>query len=153
MQTFKACFSHDEKLWKLRKITRNDEDAYNDVKEVVIDFYQDLKEIFQVAAIQYGASLDFDMTSFRKFCKDAGILNKQLTSSVLDTYFKATNYEEIDQENNDDNAIIRFEFLEILVRIARGKYIDFGKDKRLDYSMTKLVQQHIMPMSSKLWHL
>lgn len=153
MQTFKACFSHDEKFWKIRKICRNDSDAYNDVCDVVKDSYEDLKEIFQIAAIQYGNPPDFDMRSFRNFCKDAGILDRQLTGSVLDTYFKAANFEEIDQDNNDDNAIIRFEFLEILVRIARGKYISFGKEKRLDYSMMKLIQQHIMPMSSKLWHL
>lgn len=51
-----------------------------------------------------------------------------MTSGIIDTYFKATNYEEIDQDNNDDNAINRFEFFEIIVRLSKGKFMDFGNE-------------------------
>lgn len=74
-------------------------------------------------------------TAFLHFCNNAGITDKKMHSGIIDTYFKATNYEEQDQDNNDDNAIIRFEFFEILVRIAKGKFMDFGKEKQLTYSM------------------
>ena len=49
----------------------------------------------------------------------------------MDIYFTATNFEEDDQEGNDDRALIRFEFLEILIRIVRGKYVETKKEKTI----------------------
>ena len=74
-------------------------------------------------------------------------------SGIFDTYFKATNFEEVDQDNNDDNALNRFEFFEILLRIAKGKYMDFGKETQLAYALMKLLQTYILPMVPKLWPL
>ena len=61
----------------------------------------------------------------------AGVVDRNLTASIIDTYFKATNYEEDDNEDNPDNALQRFEFLEILLRIAKGKYMDFGNETNI----------------------
>ena len=47
---------------------------------------------------------------------------------IIDTYFKATNFEEVVYDSNASDSLVRFEFLEILVRIARGKYIETGKE-------------------------
>ena len=60
-------------------------------------------------------------------------------SGILDTYFKATNFEEEDQDNNDDFALNRFEFLEILVRIARGKYVETGVETQVSVALMKLL--------------
>ncbi len=59
------------------------------------------------ATVTDGSPPEFDSRGLKQFCKEAGILDKKLTSSVLDGYFTATNFEEEDQDNNDDNAIIR----------------------------------------------
>ena len=59
------------------------------------------------------------------------MLDSHLTASVVDIYFTATNFEEDDQEGNDDRALIRFEFLEILIRIVRGKYVETKKEKTI----------------------
>ena len=42
---------------------------------------------------------------------------------MIDTYFVATNYDKEENENNDKHALVRFEFLEVLIRVAHGKYI------------------------------
>lgn len=34
--------------------------------------------------------------NFTNFCKDAGIMDSTLNSGILDTYFKATNFEEVE---------------------------------------------------------
>jgi len=47
----------------------------------------------------------------------------------IDMYFIATNVELEDQEGNDDLSLCRFEFFEILVRIARGKFLEVKKPK------------------------
>lgn len=52
-------------------------------------------------------------------------MDTELHSGIVDTYFKATNFEKFDMTENDDNALNRYEFMEILVRLARGKFIDF----------------------------
>ena len=47
----------------------------------------------------------------------------------------------------------RFEFLEILLRFAKGKYIDFGDETQLAYAFSKFLQTYILPMVPKLWPL
>ena len=69
----------------------------------------------------------------------AKIIDKNITASILDIYFAATNFEEDDQEGNDDLALIRFEFFEILVRIVRGKYVETKKMKSLSAGLEKLL--------------
>ena len=46
---------------------------------------------------------------------------------------------------NDDRALMRFEFLEIIVRIAAAKYIDTRKSQDLIASTRKLLTEHILP--------
>ena len=79
--------------------------------------------------------------------------DKRLNSGIIDTYFKATNFEEVDMDENDDNALCRFEFLEILVRIAKGKFIDHGKETNLAQALSILLQKYILPMHSQLMPL
>jgi hypothetical protein len=42
----------------------------------------------------------------------------------IDRIFIATNFEEEEQEGNDDRSLCRFEFFEIIVRMARQKYCE-----------------------------
>jgi hypothetical protein len=67
------------------------------------------------------------MLDFLEFSQQTGIIDQTITPSILDVYFAATNFEENDQDGNDDKALIRFEFIEILIRIVRGKYIETKK--------------------------
>ena len=43
--------------------------------------------------------------------------------SQIDTVFISTNFEEVEMEDNPDRLLCRYEFYEILVRIAHDKYI------------------------------
>lgn len=58
-------------------------------------------------------------------------------------------------EENDDNALCRFEFLEILIRLAKGKFMDFSKvTGNLSYAVSKLINTHVLKMEGNLvpWH-
>jgi len=46
------------------------------------------------------------------------MLGKGLSGGDLDRQFVAANFEEEDQEENHDRSLVRFEFLEILARLA-----------------------------------
>ena len=71
---------------------------------------------------------DIKQLAFIDYCQNkANLCDEKITPSILDIYFASTNFEETEQEGNDDRALIRFEFLEILVRIVRGKYIETKK--------------------------
>ena len=48
-------------------------------------------------------------------------IDRNLTITDIDRIFIATNYEEkeLDNQANDENALCRFEFLEIIVTLTR----------------------------------
>ena len=64
----------------------------------------------------------------------------------MDIAFAATNFEEEDQEGNDDRALIRFEFFEILIRMVQTKYIETKKISSLSEGLRKMIRDHIIPM-------
>jgi hypothetical protein len=74
-----------------------------------------------------------------------------MNQGIIDTYFKATNFEEGgDQEGNDDLSLVRFEFLEIWARIARGKFLDTGKVATMSEALELLITKHILPLKKEL---
>ena len=40
--------------------------------------------------------------------------------------------------------------MEVIVRIAKGKYMDYGKIQSLSEATKKLITEHILPMEEKL---
>lgn len=58
--------------------------------------YSDLKTIFNASTIKNGTPPDFHKREFFLFCKDAELVDQNMHSGIIDTYFKATNFEEVD---------------------------------------------------------
>ena len=58
----------------------------------------------------------------------------------------AVNFEEVDMDSNDDNSLCRFEFFEILLRLAKGKYIDFGEMTSLSEATERLLRECVFPL-------
>lgn len=54
--------------------------------------------------------------------EQAKIFDKNLSKPGVVVLFIAANYEVDDQDDNPDQALIRFEYIELLVRIAIEKY-------------------------------
>jgi hypothetical protein len=73
-------------------------------------------------------------------------LDKNINYSILSIYFTSTNYEYDENGNNSGRKLNRYEFIEILIRLAKGKYIDFGKMKSLPQAVQKLFNEHVFPM-------
>ena len=92
------------------------------MQEIFRTHYKALKEIFTMASIESNFP-DFRQIAFSNFMKRAGVLDRNINTSVIDTYFVAANFEVESNDNNDDQALQRHEFLEIIIRIAQGKYI------------------------------
>ena len=63
---------------------------------------------------------------FSTFAAKAKIFDKYVNIAAVDRAFIATNFKAKDQAEvvgNPGNALTRFEFLEILVRLAKDKYM------------------------------
>lgn len=59
------------------------------------------------------------LNDFTSWARRAKFLDKNLSMATLDRLFIAANVEVgEDQEDNPDKALIRFEFIELLARIA-----------------------------------
>ncbi|KAL6755443.1 hypothetical protein V8C86DRAFT_2677050 [Haematococcus lacustris] len=100
--------------------------------------------------------LTITASTWLQFCSEAHVLDntqRGCTSQDLQNVFIATNYEEdkVSQESeaNDDDAMMRFEFYEGLVRAAFGKFIttkllDDASDAVASF-MEKVVLPHVPP--------
>ena len=63
-----------------------------------------------------------------------------MKKSDVDRVFIATNVELEDQEENDDRRLCRFEFYEIIVRIARIKFYENGDCHNVADAVTQLIE-------------
>ena len=84
---------------------------------------------------------------FSAACEQWQIIDENLTTQDMDRTFVATNYEEVDLEDNDDNSLCRYELLEIVVRMAKIKYHEKGICKSISEATEKLLTEHIIPNS------
>lgn len=82
------------------------------------------------------------MVEFGDFCKMCQMLdNKYLNTSSVDRLFYATNFEIVDLADNPDTSLCRYEFFEIIVRLAMCKYQ--GLNLRPVEQLNKLLVEHI----------
>jgi len=63
--------------------------------------------------------------------------------SAIDRAFIATNFEEVDLEDNPDKSLCRYEFYEIIVRIAVEKYVESGVWKTAGSALNMLLEKNI----------
>lgn len=65
----------------------------------------------------------------------------------MDRVFVAVNYEEEDLSQNDDNSLVRFEFMEIIVRMAKIKFFQQGKCDSVAEATEMMIKEFIIPNS------
>jgi len=86
---------------------------------------------------------------FGNFCEKCKIIDgKGVTLSTVDRAFIAANVAVEGQklsEDNPTNALSRFEFLEILARLAHSKFVETKICPTYEEAMTKLLEEHIFP--------
>ena len=145
----REAFYHDTKYWKLKRIINSYEDQAK-VTEIFRQNYEAIKSIFISSVVDSLLPPDFKRTAFLKFAEKAGITDRKVNTGIIDTYFKATNYEALNQDQNDDNALIRFEFLEIIIRLAKGKYLETGRESSIVLAVQKTLTNHILPMKGQV---
>lgn len=138
--TRKIMFDNDKKHLKLNRIIK-DENALNQVNAVLLRNFEVIKEIFDATSAS-SSYPNIGWLDFSNFCDRCQILDsKYLNRSALDRAFIAVNVDFDDLDDNPAQELCRYEFLEIIVRLAICKYQDLPLTQA---EMTqKMIEDHI----------
>ena len=124
----KLLVDYDYHRWKLHRFVKKEQDrtdimAYLDEN---LDMFKEIYANVQSASNEYPG---ISSLGFRDFCYKSRFIDKQFHASAADRLFIAANYD-LDYNEGDQNVasqLIRYEFLEILVRVAKHKFIETNK--------------------------
>jgi hypothetical protein len=121
-ETLRKIFENDFKNSKYNRLIKKKEDL-NEVKELLWSkYYRMLKRSFQYYGSTSVSYPYISLLEFGKICKDTGIADANLPQRDIDRAFVATNFEVEDQQDNPDSMLCRFEFLEIMYRLAMLRF-------------------------------
>lgn len=69
--------------------------------------------------------------------------DKDCKISDIDRFFVTVNYEIVDLPENPDRTLNRYEFIEILIRIANLKFREAGKADSLKQALEMLLAENV----------
>jgi hypothetical protein len=121
---YKKCFEYDMKFSKLSRFVKDIKELEK-VSEILLKYYGEIKNQFysSIATSDYPTIQWMD---FGNICEEWRIIDKDFPMSFIDRLFIATNVELVNMVDNADRALCRFEFYEIIVRIASAKFYEQG---------------------------
>ena len=97
---------------------------------------------------------NIERTDFIDWAKQIKIPEgEKVRIDTLDRAFKAANYteEKIDGNPNPEVALCRYEYLEIVLRMSKVKYIDTGLTKTFSEALKMFMQQSFKNDASEDW--
>ena len=86
---------------------------------------------------------------FTAFTNEWKVVGYDLTQTDVDRAFIATNFEEVDLENNNDKDLCRYELMEILSRIGKTKYYDTKVVSTVAEATKRILDKFIIPNSTE----
>jgi len=85
-----------------------------------------------------------------EFCKNCKIIDKNISVQAIERLFDATNQSQNNLKKSQDKELHRYEFVEILIRLAMAKFkqtkIELNPVKAVD----KLLAENIYPNAMEL---
>ena len=140
----KKMFEVDWGYTKIFRFIKGNEKELNLVKKVLWRNYPQIKELFtsESGLSSYPSISWNDFTAFWYFWQ---LVDKNLNLSSLDMIFIATNVSLHEYAGNAERSLSRYEFLEILVRLAIAKY---GNTMVPHKALEALLENHIF----KYWN-
>lgn len=135
----------DNKYSKIGRVIKK-QGELEEVFEYLKEHYVKIKDVFQ-----YYSSMSnypsIGWTDFVDMCEECFMNDKILDRKQIDIVFKAVNFEIVQLEDNPDRDLCRYEFFEILVRMAIIKYsrMQLTPKEALD----KLLNEHLYKFAGK----
>ena len=102
-----------------------------------------IKKIFVAQA----ARSSFPCISWLKYqemCEECEIIDKDLNIEVLDQIFMDTSIDLEEMPEEPSTELQRFQFMEVIVRLAEAKYLKRGTCSSYAASVRKLLDEHIL---------
>ena len=143
-------YQDDIKWWKIGRFIKDEDDRLR-VEKLIWKNFAKIKKIF-TSLISQSSYPNIGQIDFGNFCEVCKIMDgKVVNLSTVDRAFIAANVAVDGQKLSDDNptnALSRFEFLEILVRLAQFKFVNSGVCSTYEEAMQKLLEEHIFPYAN-----
>mmetsp|Transcript_33982 Transcript_33982/g.33126 ORF Transcript_33982/g.33126 Transcript_33982/m.33126 type:complete len:307 (+) Transcript_33982:58-978(+) len=136
------CIQHDLNLWKIPRFVKDPQEQEK-LWGIAEKHFKKLKDIFLTLACRsiYPCISWIDFTNYCEICK---IPDKSVVLATIDRLFIATNVELEAMDDNPDKALCRYEYLEILVRIANAKFRETGVVGTHSEAFQKLLDENIL---------
>jgi hypothetical protein len=147
----KKCFEEDIFFSKIKRLTTNKRDEeggeYEACKEVLFAHYVRIKNIFlwECGHSTYPTISQLDFLSFAKTCDIPDNDTKTVNISAIDIAYVATCVAHHNYKNNAERDLNRYEFIEIILRLANAKFKEQGVCSTTAGSIEKLLTEHIYP--------
>jgi len=110
-------------LWHVEKFIKDDA-TRTALMNKVRDYAPELKDLYIALACRSDfpqvSMLDFTIWAKQTQCVD----NKNATAQYMDIFFIAANHNSVEVQGFDPSYLMRYKFIEILVRVAQAKYAD-----------------------------
>jgi len=113
--------------------------------DVLRKYYRPLRDQFFTQISKENSYPVIDWIDFTDYCKDVDVMDANLKMSDVDRIFIATNVEIEDQEANDDRSLCRFEFYEIITRMAKTKYLESKRVDTMSQAVERILLDSILP--------
>lgn len=133
-------YSKDMQWSKIPRVIKKPEELA-EVADLLKLYYKEIKDIFEFCAASSNYP-SIGWLDFSDFCVQCQVHDKKhLNTAAIDRIFIAVNVELVEMDDNPDRDLCRYEFFEILVRMALCKYQDMPM-KPVDM-LKKLLDEHI----------
>lgn len=124
-ELLEKCFIFDFTNSKISKIIKEPKDLQT-VKDMLWKVYRQIKDIYKYySAIGVSGDIfSMPVNAFTDFLNQGNVIdNRNLKLADTDLLFITTNAVTTKQPFNPDRALVRFQFMEIIVRLAMDKYV------------------------------
>lgn len=118
--TLAKCFEYDQAHWKLSRFIK-DAAEQDKVERVLEKHYEKLKRIFINEACR-SRFPNIVGLAYSDYCIQCQVCDEKLNLAGLDRQFTAATFQTVKVETNPQDALQRFEFVEVIVRLAQDKF-------------------------------
>jgi hypothetical protein len=133
------CAETDWLAMNLGKYLKNEEEKESLMK-VIKKHMAYLKEVHLDLVCESDIAPFVSFLDFVNFTHDCKFVSDGIKQASIELI-----YVQVDTNNKFRNGIIRGEFIEALIRIAKAKYVESGIEKRFDTALELLIEKCMKP--------
>lgn len=128
---------------KIARIIKNNDSELQSVKDLIWDNYSRLRNIFLTLILNSEYPI-ITWNDFTILCNKCKVVDKICNLSIIDTIYIATNVS-LNNNQNADRDLSRYEFLEIIVRLANEKFKKTGMVQTYSQALQRFLNEYIYP--------